>query len=149
MLAGLFGLLIAAGAIAAGVGQIRIAQRMRGFQTTRGRILTREVYDDINFDNLEAKWGKGGGFTPRYTYSYEIGGIGYTGTKFTYTVRGYKKGIVEQMLREMPDDVDVYYNPDNPSEAYLELEKSPTAGWVIIGAGILSALMGLVFLLGS
>jgi hypothetical protein len=149
MLAGLFALLIAAGAIAAGVGQIRIARRMRFFQKTRGRILTREVYDDINFSNQEGKWGKGGGYTPRYTYSYEVGGVPYTGTKFTYTVRGYKKSIVQQMIDAMPDDVDVYYDPDDPGEAYLALEKSPTIGWVLIGTGVVIALFGLAFVVGS
>ena len=148
MLAGIFVLVIAAGAIAAGVGYIRTARRMRGFATTRGRIVSREVYDDINFSNVEARFGQGGGFTPKFTYTFEVDRKSYTGDKLGYTTRGYKKSVVEQKLAAMPDDVDVHYNPADPTEAYLETN-SATGGWLLMLLGDVLALIGVVLILSS
>ena len=149
MLAGIFVLVIAAAAIAAGVGYIRTAKRMRGFATTRGRITGREVYDDINFSNVEPKYGAGGGYTPKFTYTYTVDGKTFTGDKLAYTTRGYKKSIVEQKVAAMPDEVDVHYNPQDPSEAYLQLEPNTRTGWLLIALGDFLTLIALILILGS
>jgi Protein of unknown function (DUF3592) len=147
MLAGIFVLVIAVGALAAGVGYVKTARRMRGFQTARGRITSREVYDDITFPNQEAQFGDSGGYRPKYTYAYEVAGKAYNGDKLSYATRGYKKSVVEQKIAAMPEEVDVHYNPDDPSEAYLETN-STTLGWFCIAIGIVLALGALVGIVG-
>src|SRR4051794_32781237 len=119
MLAGLFVLLIAGGALAAGAGYVRTARQMRGFQTTRARVVGRETVALVVFDGgkREARWGSGGGYTPKFTYTYEVGGQTYTNDKWTYATRGYKQAIADQKARDMPEDVEVHYNPADPREA--------------------------------
>ena len=68
---------------------------------------------------------------------------------FEEAQRAFNAGDFETAFANLPDDVDVYYDPENPSEAYLQLEKSPTVGWVVVGIGVFIALIGLGFLLGS
>src|SRR3954452_537958 len=104
MLGAIFALVIFTGMVAAGVGYVRTARRMRGFQTTRGRIVGREVFDDITFKNQEGVWGDGGGFTPKFTYTYAVGGTTFTGNKLGYTTAGYKRSVVDKKLAAMPDD---------------------------------------------
>jgi hypothetical protein len=147
MAEGIFALVIFGGMLVAGVSYIRTAHRMRTFATTRGRIVGREVVDDINFDNQEAVFGDGGGFTPKYTYTYAVGATTYTGDKLGYATRGYRKRLVEQKLAAMPDEVDVHYDPANPRDAYLELN-TPTMGWWFIAGGTLGVLVVVVALLG-
>jgi hypothetical protein len=138
MLAALFVLVIAIGAIAAGVGYVRAAHRMRGFKTTRGRITSREAARVVGFDRQEARWGSGGGYTPAFTYTYEVAGTTFTGDKLGYATEGLKKRIAEERVAAMPDEVDVYYNPADPSEAYLRTN-SATFGWVLaVGGGVLA-----------
>src|SRR3954447_23437850 len=148
MLGAILALLIFAGMLAAGVGYVRTARRMRGFQTTRGRIVGREVVDDINFSNQEPAFGQGGGFTQKFTYTFAVGAKTYTGDKLSYATRGYKESVVEQKLAAMPDEVDVHYDPANPQEAYLELN-TPTLGWVFITGGSIGTLVALAVLIGS
>ena len=146
MLAALFVLVLAAGAIAAGVGYIRAAHRMRGFQTTKATITGREVVPVPAFDRKEARYGKGGGWTPKFTYTYEVGGTTFTGDKLGYATSGLKRRIADQEAESMPEQVDVHYDPGNPSEAYLRTN-SATLGWVLAVGGSIFALGALIALL--
>src|SRR3954453_8697568 len=146
MLGALFVLLIAAGAIAAGVGYVRAAHRMRGFQTTRGHIRSREVIQIAPLTRGgEGRFGKGGNHTPKFTYAYEVAGTSYTGDKLGYATRGFKESIAEQKAAAMPDEVDVHYNPADPAEAYLETN-SAALGWGLIVLGVVLSLGALIAL---
>jgi hypothetical protein len=146
MLGALFVLAIAAGALAAGVGYVRAAHRMRGFQTTRGHITSREVIRMATLNRGgEGRFGRGGSHAPKFTYVYEVAGTSYTGDKLGYATQGLKQSIAEQQAADMPDEVDVHYNPATPAEAYLQTN-SATLGWGLIALGVVLSLGALVAL---
>jgi hypothetical protein len=145
MLAAIFVLVIAAGSLAAGVGYVRAARRMRGFATTRGRITGRATEMVTAVDGREARWGDGGNYAPKFTYTYEVGGRTFSGDRLGYAKRGLKKSIAEQRAAAMPDEVDVHYNPADPADAYLETNTT-TLGWVLVALGVVLALGDLIAL---
>src|SRR3954451_5507625 len=97
-----FVLVIATGAVAGAVGYVRVAHRMRGFQTTRGHITRREVIQIATLTRGgEGRFGKGGNHTPKFTYSYEVAGTSYKGDKLGYATQGLKQSIAEQQAADM------------------------------------------------
>jgi hypothetical protein len=144
--AAVFCLLIAAGATAAGVGYIRAARRMRHFETTSGRITGRGLDTLAGVSRGEACFGSGGRYTPKVTYTYVVDGATHTSEKYGYARSGWRKSVAEQKLAAIPDEPTVYFNPDAPDEAYLQLHR-PALGYVMVGGGTLVFLIGLVALL--
>jgi len=120
---------------------------MRSFQRTRGRIVARELAA-VPGGNREGRWGRGGGYRPKVTYSYAVGGVSYTSDRSSYAIRGLKKSIVEQELAAIPDEVDVYYDPAAPQEAYLETHK-PRLGTILLIGGGVGSMAALVALLAG
>jgi hypothetical protein len=149
MLAALFVLVIAAGAIAAGVGYVRTAKRMRGFETTQGTITSRDVdLIPAATSRRDPRCGKGGSWTPKFTYTYDVAGSRYTGDRLGYATRGFRRSVAEQQSAAMPDQVQVHFNPADPSEAYLQTNTA-TFGWALLALGVLLALGAVIALLGS
>jgi uncharacterized protein DUF3592 len=139
-------LVISIGAIAAGQGYIKTANRMRSFATARGTVLEREVGTVPSGDRTEGRWGKGGGAVPKVTYRYTVEGVEYTNDRWSYAWRGMKRSIIEEQLKTIPDEVPVYYDPAKPAESYLELH-TPNTGVYLIGGGIAGAAFALLILL--
>jgi hypothetical protein len=144
---GLAFMVISLGAILAGRGYVRTSRRMRSFQTTRGRVFKRELAT-VAGDTREGVWGKGGGYRPAVTYVYTVEGVEHTSDKVSYAHRGLRKSLAEQALAAIPDEVDVFYDPADPDEAYL-VRHSPRLGHWLIGGGVLGALFGLLIVLAS
>ena len=59
--------------------------------------------------------------------------------------RGYKSTVAEQRLAAFPAEVDVHYNPADPKESYLQLQRT-TNGIVITAGGCVGLLGGLIAL---
>ncbi len=133
--------------IAVGLGYVRTARRMRSFQTTRGMVVAREVAVVPASDLREGKWGKGGGYWPKVTYTYTIDGVEYRSDRSSYVFRGLKRSIAEQQLAAIPDEVTVYYDPVAPREAYLETT-SMRIGTVLIVGGFVGLAVALTSLVG-
>jgi hypothetical protein len=138
---------ISLGAILAGRGYMRAARRMRSFATTRGRVTAREVVAMAGL-SPEGRWGQGGNYRPKVTYDYSVGGVTYTSDRTSYAHRGLKRSLAEQQVAAIPDDVDVYYNPAAPDEAYLEKHTTALGRYLVIGGGV-GVLFALILLLGS
>ena len=147
MVAAIAILVISLGAILAGRGYVRTARRMQSFATTRGHVTAREVVT-IGSLSREGKWGQGGNYRPKVTYDYTVGGVAYTSDRVSYANRGLRRSLAEQQLAAIPDEVDVYYDPAAPQEAYLE-KHTPTLGRYLLAGGGVGALFGLILLLGS
>src|SRR3954452_15234823 len=118
MVSALFLLVLSIGMIAAGWGYVKTARRMRAFATPRGTVVGRDV-TTLTGGYREGRWGKGGNYRPLVIYTYEVAGVAYTSDRSSYAARGYKREIVERQLAALPDEVDVYYDPASPKEAYL------------------------------
>jgi hypothetical protein len=147
MVAAIAILVISLGAILAGRGYARTARRMRSFATTRGRVTKREVVT-IGGLSREGKWGQGGNYRPKVTYEYTVDGVAYTSDRSTYANQGVRRSLAEERLAAIPDEVDVYYDPASPKEAYLE-KHTPTLGRYLLAGGIVGVLFGLILALGS
>jgi hypothetical protein len=140
-------LVISLGAILAGRGYVRTAGKMRSFATTRGHVTAREVVM-IGGLSREGKWGQGGNYRPQVTYDYTVGGVAYTSDRLSYAHRGLRRNLAEQQLAAIPDEVDVYYDPAAPQEAYLQKHTATLGRYLLAGGGV-GVLFGLVLLLGS
>jgi hypothetical protein len=136
-------IVISLGAILAGRGYIRVAKRMRAYATTRGRILKRELARTSG--GREGQFGKGGNYRPQVTYSYVVDGVEHTSDKVSYAHRGVRESIALEQLRALPDDVDVFYDPADPDQAYLE-KHTPRIGYWFVGGGTIGILLGLIML---
>jgi len=141
-------IVISLGAIVAGRGYTNLARRMRSYGTTRGTVIGKEPAKVPSGDTTTGRWGKGGGYHPRVTYTYTVAGMSYTNDKVTFAIRGLKRELVEQELAVWPDEVDVHYDPANPQEAYLK-KHTPTLGRGLIAGGSIGVLFGLIVLIGS
>jgi hypothetical protein len=140
-------LVISLGAILAGRGYVRTARKMQSFATTRGHVTAREVVMIAGLGR-EGRWGQGGNYRPKVTYDYTVDGVAYTSDRTSYANRGLRRSLAEQQLAAIPDEVDVYYNPAAPQEAYLE-KHTPTLGRYLLAGGGVGMLFGLILLLGS
>jgi hypothetical protein len=138
---------ISLGAILAGRGYVTTARRMRTFATTRGRVTGREVVMIAGLGR-EGKWGQGGNYRPKVTYDYTVDGVAYTSDRTTYAHRGLRRSLAKQQLAAIPDEVDVYYDPAAPQEAYLQTH-SPALGRYLLAGGGVGVLFALILLLGS
>jgi Protein of unknown function (DUF3592) len=118
---------------------------MRSFQMTRGRVVAREVAV-VSGGRREGRWGKGGGYRPKVTYAYTVDGVSYTSDRSSYAFRGLKESVAEQELAAIPDEVDVYYDPAAPQEAYLETHR-PRIGSILLVGGAIGLMAALVALL--
>jgi hypothetical protein len=138
---------ISLGAILAGRGYVRTARSMRTFATTRGHVTARAVVTIAGLSR-EGKWGQGGNYRPKVTYDYTVDGKSYTSDRTTYAHRGLRRSLAEQQLAAIPDDVDVYYDPARPEEAYLETHSPALGRYLLVGGGI-GVLFALILALGS
>jgi hypothetical protein len=140
-------LIISCGAIVAGWGYVRTARRMRGYETTRGTVVAREIAVlPSTTGDTEGRWGKGGGYWPRATYTYTVAGVAHRSDRRGYAYRGLKKSVAEEQLAAIPEEVDVYFDPAKPEEAYLE-RHSPALGNLLVAGGGFGVLVALVLLL--
>jgi hypothetical protein len=146
VISAIFVLVISCGAIAAGAGYVRTSRRMRTFATTRGTVTGREVVRLPGAIARDARWGKGGGWMPKVTYTYVVDGMTCTSDRLGYAYRGFRHSIAERQLGAIPDEVDVLYDPRNPQEAYLERHR-PALGVVLVAGGIVGVLGAVIALL--
>ena len=73
-------------------------------------------------------------------------GASFTSDRLSYARRGLKRSLAEQRLAAIADEVDVYYNPAAPEEAYL-ITHDPKLGIVVLAGGGVGAAIGLLLLL--
>jgi hypothetical protein len=147
MAGAIFLLVLSCGAIVAGRGYVKAARRMRGFQTTTGTVVARDL-QTVGWDNREGRRGAGGGYAPQVTYTYAVDGVSHTSDRVSYAQRGLKRSLAEQRLAEIPDAVEVHYDPAAPEEAYLATH-NPRLGFALVGGGSAGVLLGLVALLAA
>jgi hypothetical protein len=136
---------ISLGAIAAGAGYVKTARRMRDYLTTRGRVIGRDI-DMVATGGPDPKWGKGGGWAPKITFTYTVAGTTYTSDRATYARRGLKKELAREAADAVPDEVDVHYDADDPGQAFLE-KHTPGIGRALIAGGCVGVLVAAIILM--
>jgi hypothetical protein len=123
-----------------------LARRMRSFKSTSGSVVAREVVVVPSGDTTSGRWGEGGGYTPQVSYRYVVDGVELESNKIARAIRGYKRAVAERKLGEIPEKVVVWYDPEKPSEAYLQ-KHGPAFGYAILTLGVVLVIGALVGLL--
>lgn len=121
-----------------------LARRMRSFKSVPGRVIGREVAVMAS-GTREGRYGEGGGYTPQVTYRYVVDGVEHESNKLARGRRGYRRSVAERKLAEIPDQVVVWYDPEKPSEAYLQ-KHGPALGYAILVLGVCSVAGALISL---
>ena len=124
-----------------------LARRMRSFRSVPGTVIAREVVVIPSGNTTEGRWGEGGGYTPQVTYRYVVDGVHLESNKLARGVHGYKRAVAERKLAEIPEQVEVWYDPQKPSEAYLR-KHGPALGYAVLTLGVCLVLGALVSLFG-
>jgi hypothetical protein len=110
-------------------------------------VLSRDVVA-VSADRREGRWGRGGGYAPAVTYAYVAGGLERIGDRIAYSSRGLRRSVAEKEAAAFPDEVTVWFDPDDPGEAYLT-RHSPGLGWALVGGGAALALGAVAWIAGS
>jgi hypothetical protein len=135
MASALFALVLGIGLLLVGGRYASLARRMRTWKSVPGRVTARAVGRMQATSGREGVWGEGGGHTPQVTYRYVVDGVEHESNKLAAAARGYKEAVAARKLAEIPDDVVVWYDPNKPSEAFLQ-KHDPTFGYVIAAVGL-------------
>jgi hypothetical protein len=140
-------LIIACGAIAAGYGYVRLGRQMRSYPTVEGQVTGRDVAVIPGAAGGEGRWGSGGRYSPKVTYSYVVDGVTYTSYRWSYAGDGRKRSIAEAQLAAVPATVTVFYDPNDPGQAYLHTHP-PRIGYALLVGGAVGVVAALAALLG-
>ncbi len=143
MVTQLFALVLGLGISYAGYSYSALARRMRSYKSVPGTVVSREVTTAPGGDTTTGHWGEGGGYTPRVTYTYVVDGTEFRANQLARGVRGYKRAIAERKLGEIPDQVTVWYDPTQPSDAYLH-KHGTGFGYAILALGVCLTLGALI-----
>lgn len=130
-------LVIGAAALVAGVTMWSASSKARGWPVAPGTIRERAVGPSTTTGASRP----GRYFEPKITYTYEVEGKPYTGHRVALTTNAYDEAQARKVVNELPDRVDVHYNPRDPSDAVLQTSS--------IGLAILALAAGLVGVLGG
>ena len=136
-------LVISIAAIATGVSMMSASGTARGWPTVTGKITERGVGPATTTGASRA----GRYVEPRVSYSYTVDGKHYTGHRIALAANAYDEAKARKVANELPDSVEVHYNPSDPSDALLQPSATGMAIFVLIlgglgiliGAGILFA----------
>ena len=143
----LFGTVLAWGFVVVGGGVLVFAvvsryeaEESEGWPSTTGRVV--EAYLDEyqhkpHYRRSETR------YHPVVRYTYVVDGVSYTGDRITVNDPGSSLRYTEG------DEVTVYYNPDRPERAVLEVGMSNGSTVAFVFAGLLVLGTGLLFLLLS
>jgi hypothetical protein len=135
---GLITILCSLAVLGWGMLQQHKMQEAQTWPTTQGEITASFVTDVTSSDD------SGTSYEPRVRYRYVVAGIIYEGTRigfFGHTTYGSRRRA-QRALASYPEGakVTVYYNPQHPEEAVLEIHSSDS--WLVFGTGAALALFG-------
>src|ERR1051325_53164 len=137
-------LVIGAAGIIAGGTMLSAGAPARGGPVGPGQIVERSVGPSTTTGASRP----GRYFEPRVTYRYTVDGKPYTGHRISLTTRAYDEDKARSVANDLPERVDVHYNPRDPGDALLEPSSIGIAIVALI-AGALAALVGAGMLVAS
>lgn len=123
-----------------------LARRMRSFKSVPGRVIAREVVA-LSGNTASGRFGEGGNYTPQVTYRYVVDGVDLQSNKLGRALYGYQRAVAERKLAEIPEQVVVWYDPKQPSEAYLR-KHGAAPGYVIMALGVCLVIGAVIALVG-
>ncbi|MFT3692063.1 MAG: DUF3592 domain-containing protein [Kofleriaceae bacterium] len=114
----------------------------KDWPTVKGTITERGLGDQIATARTP-----GATYMPRAVYSYEVDGKSYTNDQ-VWLIRGTgaTADAAKKLVDELPNPVDVHYDPENPAQSYL-LTNSHAMYYVSLIFGIVLLVVGALQLL--
>jgi hypothetical protein len=140
----IFVLLIGIAAVVGGITLMSASRKARSWPVTTGRITERSVGPSTTTGASRP----GRYFEPRVTYDYTVAGKSYQGHRIGLATEAYDEDKARKVVNELPDAVEVHYDPANPGEAVLQPSSIGMSLLVLI-FGVIAALVGGGMLLSS
>lgn len=128
----------------AGVSLLRTSMKVGGWPVVEGRLTEKGIGPSTTTGASRA----GRYFEPKIKYTYTVDGKGYTGDRLGPAVAAYGEAQAKALVAELPEQVQVHYNPQNPAEAFLQATSYLPAILALLG-GLGSLLVGAVLLLSK
>lgn len=129
--------------------QGRDARAAKSWSQTQGEVMEATV-ETYQYHSTEG--GTSTGYRPRIIYGYRVNGRDYVGDRFNFgsKVHSNIRSFAENTVKKIPTGttVTVYYDPQNPSEAALELS-APAGKLLYIIAGVMLVIAVLICVFGS
>jgi hypothetical protein len=136
-----FSLLIAALCLYYGIKLLRLNARVRKWPRAWAQVTRKEVVPRKLSSASRAAW------AVATTYDFVVNGVKYTGNKMFLVElikgeKGYLKAAAQKVVDKLPDQVEIYYNPQDPGESVMYADARWMGVLLIVMTGI-SLLMGL------
>jgi len=140
----IFVLLIGIAAVVGGITLMSASRKARSWPVVTGRITERTVGPSTTTGASRP----GRYFEPRVTYDYTVAGKSYQGHRIAIATAAYDEDKARAVANELPDSVEVHYDPANPADAVLQPSSIGMSVLVLI-FGALAALVGAGMLISS
>jgi hypothetical protein len=70
------------------------------------------------------------------TYSYTVDGKTYAGHRISLTTSGHDEAAARRVADQLPDAVEVHYNPSDPGDAVLQPSVITVSILMLVGGAI-------------
>ena len=137
-------LVIGAAAVVAGIKLMSASSAARGWPVVPGQIVERGVGPSTTSGASRP----GRYFEPRVTYRYTVDGKPYSGHRIGLGTAAYDEDKARQVANDLPERVDVHYNPSDPADAVLEASSIAVAIAVAIGGALAALIAGGMLIAG-
>jgi hypothetical protein len=138
----IFVLAISAAALVTGVAMMAASRKARSWPVVAGQVVERGVGPATTTGASRA----GRYFEPRVTYTYEVAGKAFRGHRIGLAPDAFDEDKAKRVADALPAQVEVHYNPDDPSDAVLE-PSSIAMSILILLVGVIGGLAGAAMLL--
>jgi len=146
LIAGIFGLLLGVVGFYTGVKQLKNRELFSRWQTTKGRVIERGIYEPRTAVALPAFR-----HAPLIKYRYSVAGEEFTNNSILpiriQLPQHNTRKWAERQAASFPEEVVVYYNPEDAAESYLKLTSRWTLYLVLASSCLLIAVGGAFLLM--
>ena len=120
---------------------------MADWKKTKGTIISSKIMDV----STSGKYNINTKFIPEVTYKYLVNYQEYVSGRFANVYMSYgSRNELEKKMRaiKVGDEVEVFFNPNNPKQAFLVMEKpSIVTVFVFLSFGVMTLILGVLVLL--
>lgn len=142
--AGTFALVIGVVGLWTGFKQLRNRRLLDRWPTTSGRVIERGIFEPQVPAGTPAYR-----YAPLIRYRYEVDGReltnNYIHPKRIQLPRHSTRAWAQKRADEIPDEVVVHYNPDDPSESFLFQTPKKILYTVVVASILITLFAGIVF----
>lgn len=146
LFAGIFGLLLGSSGIWLGLVQLRNLAALAAWKTTKGKVIARGTFR-VAFAAAPAFR-----FAPLVQYVYHVNGQEFSNDailpKHIHGPEHSTFAWAQQKADSFPDEVTVYYQPDNPTQSFL-VRPTKSKLYLAVAGACVAFLIGAAFLLSS